>query len=69
MVIEFYNMEQQELATYGPTAHVALTPNTNRLFEKSDFPTRFGVWYMDFYGELEKYINDGAVMNNTTKRS
>lgn len=60
MVIEFYNMEQQELATYGPTAHVALTPNTNRLFEKSDFPTRFGVWYMDFYGELEKYINDGA---------
>ena len=60
MVIEFYNMEQQELETYGPTAFVALTPNTDCLFEKSDFPTRFGSWYMDFYGELEKYMNDGA---------
>lgn len=53
-------MEQQELETYGPTAFVTLTPNTDCLFEKSDFPTRFGSWYMDFYGELEKYMNDGA---------
>lgn len=60
MAIEFFNNDQQEMETYGPTAFTKLTPNTDCLFEKSDFPTRFGIWYMEFYGELENYMSDGA---------
>lgn len=60
MVIEFYNNDQQELGTYGPATFIALTPDSDRLFERSDFPTRFGKWYSAFYEELENYMSNGT---------
>lgn len=56
MAIEFYNNDGQNLTPYGPASWLALTPETDTLLAKSDWPTRFAAWYNKFYRELEFYM-------------